>query len=113
MREVEEAERQQEPGEIRDLREVVERAERVGALPVELAAMLLVERFRQDEHAIAEVDARQDRRGEERPARIELTEEAADGRPEDEAEAEGGPQHAEGLRALVRLGHVGDVGGGG
>src|SRR5262249_3011225 len=72
VRKIEEAERQDEPGKIGNLDQMLERAEGVGALPVEPATMLAVERFRQDEHAIAEVDEGEARRGEEGPARIEL-----------------------------------------
>src|SRR5262245_41659045 len=75
--------------------------------------MLVVERFRKDEATIEEVDARERGRGEEGIARVDLAEGAANGGAEDEAEAEGGPEHTVGLAALVRFGRVGNVGGGG
>ena len=111
MRKLVEPERHHEPGEVRQLGKVLEGANRVGALPIELAAVFRRKRFRENEEAVEEVDGAERRRCEEGCTRPEmLAEEAAKRRPENKAETEGGPQHAVGLRPFLGLGHIGDVG---
>ncbi len=75
--------------------------------------MLLVERLRQQEEGEEEGDDADAGRRIERHARAELAEHAADQRPGDEADAEGGADQAEIRRPPLRRRDVGDVGRGG
>ena len=75
--------------------------------------MFPVQRFRQHERAIGEVQKGESGRGKERCARVDISEEAAHHGSEDEAKAEGGPDHAKRLAAILRLGDVRDIGIGG
>ena len=79
--------------------------------PVETRrALLLRQRFRQHEQAVAEVEDRQSRGEPERQAMVDVAEHAADQRADDEAQAERRADHAEALRAFFRRSDVGDVG---
>ncbi len=78
--------------------------------PVELrAAPFGRQRFGQDEEAVAEVGQRERRRCPERQAQIDPAEKSAERRPDHEAEAECGAEHAEARGALLGRRHVGDV----
>ena len=68
---------------------------------------------RQYEEAVAEIHRCEARSREERRTRADLAKEAADDRPEHEAESERGADHAEGAAPVLGLGHVRNIGIGG
>ena len=90
-----------------------QRADRVGSRPAEAHALVRRQRLRQDEIAVGRIGQTEGGGDPERQARIEAAENAAERRPQHEADAERGADHAEGGGALVGLGHVGNVGVGG
>ena len=90
-----------------------EGADGVGAGPGEGAAVFLGEGFGQDEETVESVDEREAAGDPEGQARVDVAEQATDGGAEDEADSEGGVQHAEGGGAALAWGDVGHVGHGG
>ncbi len=90
-----------------------QRPDRVGPAQLEAGPARLRQGFRQHQQAVEPVEQAQGPRDPERQARIDLAEQAAQGRTQDEAEAEGRADHAEGPCPLFRRGDVGDVGVGG
>ena len=92
------------------LAQLHERPERIRARPFERTPSLARQRLRQSEQPEGRVQQRQSRGDEEGRARPQRAEQAADRRPEHEAEAEGSADEPEALRALFRRSDVGDVG---
>ncbi len=88
----------------------LERPDRIGVLPAERRATFTRQRLRQDEKAVHRVGEAEAGREPERQPRIDAAKQTADGGAEDEAGAERRADQAEGLRALLRRGHVGDIG---
>ena len=86
------------------------RAQRVDAADALDGAVLGLERLRQQEPRGDEVRERQRRREERRRRVPEPAQEAADGRPEDEAQPERRADHAHALRAVLGRRDVGDDG---
>ena len=100
-----------EAKQVRVRRQQLQRADGVGLLPVELGhAPLRRQGFRQDQQAVEPVGESQACGDQERQAQVDLAQEAADARPDDEPDAEGRAEQAEGGGALLRRGDVGDVG---
>ena len=110
MRELEQEADDAEPRQPRIARQKLHCAERIGSAQAKRRAPLGRQRFRQDEVAIAEIGKAHDRRREEGQPEIVVAEQTAERRAHHEAEAEGSPQHAEGLRPLFRRGNVGNIG---
>ena len=110
MRNLEDADGDDEPGDARQFRKVLHGAEWVGAGEAELAAVLAGETLGQHEVAIEEVEACNAGRDEEGQARVDLAEQSAEDRAKDEAEAKSGAENAEGAATLFRRGDIGDIG---
>ena len=87
-----------------------QRDQRIERLGIELDVLLAGAGLRQDEEREAEVEAVQHGRGDERGADPDVAQNAAEHRPDDEADAEHGMEQAEALGALLFGGDVGDVG---
>ena len=102
--------RTEQPAHRRELEDLQQRAERIGARPVKRAARLPRQRLRQREVAERGVGERDGAGGEERRPRPQAPEQAADGRTDDEADTERRPHETEILRAPRRRGDVRDVG---
>ena len=88
----------------------LQRAERIGAPPVEGAAAFGGQRFGKDEQAIEHVGGGEQRRGDKRCARPDLAQKAANRRSGDEADTERRSHKAEIARPLGGGGDVGDRG---
>src|SRR5712671_189568 len=87
-----------------------ERAEWIGHVPCGFGAALFGKRFGKNEEAVEGVGEAQRGGGPEREAEINVAEESADGRTDDESHAEGCGEIAELLGALFGRSDVGDVG---
>ena len=88
----------------------LQRAHGIRAPPRERRPLLPRQRLGQHEVAVGRVREREDARHPERQPRIDAPEDPAQRRPQREAQAETRAHHAEGGRALLRHGHVGDIG---
>lgn len=111
MRQLIEKHREGDRQDDRILPEMTERAERVGAPPFERTAMIGIERFRQEEIAVDEIDEAETGDGEKRRAMaVDIADDSAERRTDDEAEAERRTHQAEIRRAFFRRRYVGDIG---
>jgi len=93
--------------------EKIKRADRVGAGPGERAAEVTGEGLGEDEEAVAAVDEGESAGDPEGKARVNTAQDAAKSGAEDEADAEGCVEDAEGSGAALAGGDVGEVGEGG
>ena len=81
----------------------------IGHAPTKRRATLARQRFRKHEEAVKRVGEAQTRSDPERQPQVDAAQETADGRTDDEAEAERGAHYAELRRPLVGGRDVGDV----
>lgn len=98
------------PQGLRIFAELQQRADGIGALPVERAAVGFVETFGEDEPAVEEIHKTERGGCIKRNARTVLPQYPTDHGTQDKAEAECSADHAEILRAVFIGRNVGDVG---
>ena len=109
MSEVPEERDDAEGEEDRSRAEEAHRSDGVRRAQTERTASLRRQRFGKDEQSVEEVREGQHRREPERRAEVDRTEQTADGRSDDEADAERDTEHAEPRGALLRWRDVRDV----
>ncbi len=97
-----EKERDEQSEDLGVLAHLLEGAQGIGPFPVETAAALGREGFRQYEDAVTEIEEAHDRRGEERRSGPQRAKQPAQGRADDEAQAEHRAHHPEILGPLFR-----------